>query len=157
MSDLKVDSGGTLKTLVIPWKDAPLRSLTSSVGGFYCNDILVVQFTTGPGPSIPSNMPRIAGAEYPGPRMGRDALLSDTPGSFDGSDDPTRPQHWPLARVRNSVAVAVPFTVVATDNQNLYPILKANTTYYLNVKNVGGCIDGQLVDMAFSLSHPGTE
>src|SRR5262249_51787677 len=135
---------------------APERVHTySGAGGFYADDIVVVRFTTGSGPSNPSNFPRIAGAEDSAGTLMRRAILSGTPCTFHRRP-PRRPQTWPRrahgapGSYEESVSITIPFAV-DSDNFGYYTLLHTNTTYYLNVITLA-CPPTVSCDMQFDLS-----
>lgn len=134
--------------MVVNWAN-PTRLYTSDYGGFDANDIVVYTFTTGSGASIPNNLPWVRGAEYGSGAANRNWNLSETKCSFD-------PPYLAFASHGESSAPNVPFTVVTPDQFGFYPVLKYNTTYYLNVKNApgSGCVTA--CNMFFDLSKNGT-
>lgn len=120
---------------------------TNDHGGFGLNDLVAIKFTTGTGPSVTNNKPRIAGAEYGGSAVNRIYALSTTVGDFVG---------LPYFQAKGeSSAVTVPFTVDNTNNDVYYPILLPNTVYYLNVKIAPGSGATGDAPMYFELSPNG--
>lgn len=97
---------------------------------FRPDGVWVVEFRTPSTPSTPNNLPRISAGEYNSPPSTRQAVLSDVPCDFSGTA-----LGMGSSSVSNSVQVV--FSVV-TSGGFFNPTLKANTTYYFNIKNASG-------------------
>jgi hypothetical protein len=126
-----------------------VRVFTKDHGGFGPNDAVVFRFTTTAGPSITNNLPRIVGAEWIDPLYVRTAVLSEK--SCDWN-----PQQY-AGSTTTGTSLTMPFTVNNASNGGFYPILKSNTTYYLNVKNQpnNGCVAAHC-DMFFDMYNANT-
>jgi len=109
------------EVLALNWNTAGnTRGFSKSFGN---NSALVVQFTTG----STFGGGWVSVAEYVDQKAERTAVLSDKPCDF--GLQPT----WG-ATPGSSIGVTVYFDV-GGNNSGYYPGLRANTTYYLNVKN----------------------
>lgn len=141
---------GFTKTIVMAmdWAN-PTRLYTSQNGNFGPNDALVVTFTTGNGTSAQNSLPRIVVAEYQSSPSTRIAVLSATPCDWSAQDT--------QGATTSGTTVTIPFTVNNSFNYAYYPILKLNTTYYLNLKNApsSSCTASGACDVAVDLNKPG--
>ncbi len=132
-------------TVVLPmnWpaSGTSIRSLSTNVGVFGNNTVLVSTFTTG----SKNGLGRLSTAEYAsGPEL-RTATLSASPCGGGALS----------ARV--GVGVTMYFSIGS--NTYGYPVLQPNTTYYFNVENAydGGtpsCPDGSSCDVSVDLKAP---
>lgn len=128
----------------IDWT-SPQRVLPSSYGGgMGQNDALIISFTTGSVSSVDNMLPRISSSEYQGPPTNRQAVLSSTPCDF--GTQPTQ------GASTSGTTVTVPFTVDNPNNYGYYPILKKNTKYYYNIKNVADSCPSGNCPLAVDLS-----
>ena len=132
------------RVLELDWK-APSRLYTAKSGGFGLMDALVVKFTTG---SVSSNndLPHITvAAEYTAAPSSRTAVLSATPCDFSRQADPG-------ANMNGNTVTAI-FALGSGSGSDYYPVLKTNTTYYLNIRNDPGsnCVAGAPCDMSIDL------
>lgn len=141
---------GFTKTIVMAMNWAnPERMYTAQNGGFGQNDALVVTFTTGSATSAQNSLPRVVAAEYQSSPSTRIAVLSATPCDWSAQDT--------QGATTSGTTVTIPFTVNNSFNYAYYPILKLNTTYYLNLKNApsSSCTDSGVCDVAVDLNKPG--
>ncbi len=120
-------------------------------GPFGENDIMVVQFTTGSQQSLPNTLIRLAAAEYQGPPTLRTAALSDKPCDLGGLP-------FAGAFITNQTTVTFNFTIDVSfpPFPGFYPVLKRNTTYYMNLRNVPGQCSGDC-SMAVDLVKNGNQ
>ncbi len=119
-------AGYTIKDVEIPWHN-PTRQYTKDHGGFGPSDIFAYSFVTGTAYSDPNNLPKLSGAEYGAGAVTRVWALSDTRGNF-------APLGGCFYASGKSQAVTAPFSVGVDPYPGMYPSLKPNTRYYLNVK-----------------------
>lgn len=136
-------------TIIIPldWS-APMRLLSTNYGGFRLGDIAVITFTTG-AVSSSNNLPHITVVEYGDSPSQRVATLSATPCFFATN------QATPGFGVGNTITSV--FAVGSGSGFGFYPVLKTNTTYYLNIKNNpnGGCVASGTCDVSVDLIKAG--
>lgn len=137
---------GFTNTVVVDLNWATPTRMYSSMGA---STAVVVRFTTG-SVSSTTSLPRVAGAEYNSPPSTRIARLSTTPCDFS-----TQPVAG--ANMEGNSITSV-FAISPGSGFNYYPVLRTNTTYYLNVKNADDptCASGPGVcDMFWDLIKGG--
>jgi len=114
-----------------------MQILPYAYGGMKQNDLLIIKFTTN---SLdPEFMPSLVVGEYASQRQHRIYSLSTVPGSFKVSDEPSASNETSSMACHGNVVYPSPMFFIGSPSKEwwayMYPILKKNTTYYLNVKN----------------------
>lgn len=115
-------------------------------GGMGPNDVLVVQFTTGPNAN-PNQYGNIVAAEYQSDPSARDFALSTARCDFGKTLG---------AGAASTSNTATATFSVGTNASGYYAALQPNTTYFLNVRNTAGstCRSSGVCNMYVQLHKP---